>query len=146
MLIIVLKQVEEEIRELEARLYQPYSSEACKSLARQPQASLATAVSMAKLLNQREKTASESPLLATESLQRENSEKDFKEQGRKEAFKKRYRNIAKCSNSDAVKVINCLNFEGRRCQGGPSWRKDGQKEILGSKFPRSIVILKTISI
>ncbi|KAL0903966.1 hypothetical protein M5K25_026032 [Dendrobium thyrsiflorum] len=119
LLINVLNQGNEQMRELEAQLDQPYSSEACKSLASQVQATLATAISMAKLLNQPAKT-SESPLLVSESPRSENSENVFK---KRKTMTRLNKQVRVCSPSSAL-------------DDGYSWRKYGQKEILGSKFPR----------
>ncbi|PKU85328.1 putative WRKY transcription factor 53 [Dendrobium catenatum] len=75
---------------------------------------------MAKLLNQPAK-ASESPLLATESPRSENSEKVFKKRKTKTRLNTQ---VLLCSPSSAV-------------NDGYSWRKYGQKVILGSKFHRA---------
>ncbi|KAL0924020.1 hypothetical protein M5K25_004821 [Dendrobium thyrsiflorum] len=134
MLINVLNQGNEHMRELQAQLDQPFSTEACKLLATKAKSALSSAISMAKLLESscQRPTGFDSPPSASDSPKSDSSDKVFKELERREMCKKRKtlprwsRQVRACSNSAMEGPLD----------DGYSWRKYGQKDILGAKFPR----------
>ncbi|XP_028548729.1 probable WRKY transcription factor 53 isoform X2 [Dendrobium catenatum] len=135
MLINVLNQGNEHMRELQAQLDQPFSAEACKLLATKAKSALSSAISLAKLLEpscQRPTGFVDSPPSASDSPKSDSSDKVFKELERREMCKKRKtlprwsRQVRACSNSAMEGPLD----------DGYSWRKYGQKDILGAKFPR----------
>lgn len=133
-LINVLIQGDEHMRELQAQLDQPFSAEACKLLATKAKSAVSSAISIAKLLETsfRRRAGSESPLSASGSPRSDGSDKAFKEQERREMCKKR-KTLPRWSSQ--VRACSSSSMEGP-LDDGYSWRKYGQKDILGAKFPR----------
>ncbi|KAG0495925.1 hypothetical protein HPP92_000616 [Vanilla planifolia] len=123
-LIDVLNQGKEQILELEAQLSQPCTVETCRALARQAQSSFAMAIVVTKLIQQRSKPAGSSLQLPA-GLD--------KEQEKKEMSKKRKSLQQKWSSNVQVCVGSSME---RSLDDGHNWRKYGQKDILGSIFPR----------
>lgn len=131
MLIDILSQGNDHIMELEAHLYnlQTFSSEACLLLSSKVQSTFATAITMTKLIEQR---SLRSPPSATDSPRSQSSGKSFKEPERREMCNKRKAlprwsgQVQACSGSAMEMPVD----------DGYSWRKYGQKDILGAKFPR----------
>ncbi|XP_010915679.1 probable WRKY transcription factor 41 isoform X2 [Elaeis guineensis] len=140
LLIEELTQGEEQAGQLEARLDEPSSTELCKSLAQQIRLRINKAISMAKSINSEgsqqppcpNNTSSGSPRSASGSPRSENSERAFKEHERREMSKKR-KTLAKWTSQ--VRATVGANAEGP-LDDGFSWRKYGQKDILGAKHPR----------
>ncbi|XP_020576832.1 probable WRKY transcription factor 30 [Phalaenopsis equestris] len=128
MLMDLLNQGNEHIMELEAHLdnHHNFSSETCLLLSSKVQATFSAAITMTKLIEQR---SYRFPPSATNS---HSSERSFKEIERREMCKKRKSlprwsgQVQACSGSAMEIAI----------EDGHSWRKYGQKDILGAKFPR----------
>ncbi|KAK8970106.1 putative WRKY transcription factor 41 [Platanthera guangdongensis] len=130
-LIDVLTQGTSHAMALESHLNQPFfSPESCKLSLRQLQSALATAMGMTKIMEQGRLLP---PLpQESDSPTSDCSGRTFKEQERRERCKKR-------------KALPRWSRQMRACLGsamegpiddGHSWRKYGQKDILGTKFPR----------
>ncbi|XP_008791438.1 probable WRKY transcription factor 53 [Phoenix dactylifera] len=135
LLISELIQVQELVRQLEAHLDQPSPIEFCKSLARKILPSVEKSISLARMSDsegQKQLAGTESPRSATESPRSENSNQAFKDSDRKEMSKKR-KTLPK--RTSQVAVSPGAGVEGP-LDDGYSWRKYGQKEILGAKYPR----------
>ncbi|XP_008783826.2 probable WRKY transcription factor 41 [Phoenix dactylifera] len=140
LLLQVLTQGEEQTGQLEAQLDEPSSAELRKSLAQQIRFSFSKAISMAKSISSEgsqqppcpNNTSSGSLRSASGSPRSENSERAFKEHERREMSKKR-KTLARWTNQ--VRVSSAANAEGP-LDDGFSWRKYGQKDILGAQHPR----------
>ncbi|XP_010925765.1 probable WRKY transcription factor 41 isoform X2 [Elaeis guineensis] len=140
LLLEVLTQGEEQNRQLQAQLDDPSSAELSKSLAQQIQFTFNKAITMAKLIaadNSRQppcpnNTSPGSPRSASRSPRSENSEKAFKEHEKKGMSKKR-KSLPKWTSQ--VRISSGATAEGQ-IDDGFSWRKYGQKDILGAKYPR----------
>lgn len=128
----VLNQGSEHMRELQTQFDKPcISAEECKLLAAKVKSAISSAISMAKLL---EKPAGfDSPTSASDSPRSEGSGKASKELERREMNKKRK---SQPRWSSQVRAHSGFSMEGS-VDDGYSWRKYGQKDILGAKFPRS---------
>ncbi|XP_020577293.1 probable WRKY transcription factor 41 [Phalaenopsis equestris] len=135
MLINVLNQGNEHMGELQAQLDQPFAAETCKLLAAKAKSAVSAAISMARLLE----PASQAPnsfdslLSASDSPKSDGSDKAFKELERREMCKKR-KTLPRWSSQ--VRACSSSSMDGP-LDDGYSWRKYGQKDILGAKFPRS---------
>ncbi|KAG1330347.1 putative WRKY transcription factor 41 [Cocos nucifera] len=140
LLLEVLTHGEEQIRQLQAQLDDPSSAELSKSLAQQIQFAFNKAISTAKLIgagNSRQppcpnKTSCGSPRSASRSPRSENSEKAFEDHEQREMSKKRS-TLPKWTSQ--VRISSGATAEGP-IDDGFSWRKYGQKGILGAKYPR----------
>nr|QGQ64030.1 WRKY transcription factor 7 [Santalum album] len=77
-------------------------------------------------------TADSPPSLAGSSPRSDGSDRDVKDQYQKEVFKKRK---TQPQWTEHVQICGGGGFEGP-LDDGFSWRKYGQKEILGANFPR----------
>ncbi|XP_073115068.1 probable WRKY transcription factor 53 [Elaeis guineensis] len=133
LLVSELIQVQELVRQLEAHLDQPSPIEFCKSLARQILPSIERSISIAKMSDsegQQRLAGTESPRSATESPCSENSNQAFKDCDRKEMSKKRKTLPRRTSQ---VTVCPGAGVEGP-LDDGYSWRKYGQKDILGANI------------
>ncbi|CAL9061626.1 unnamed protein product [Musa banksii] len=145
-LLRLLAQGEEQARQLEAHLEAPSLAEHCKSLLQRVRSTLEEAISMAKLVDYEMSrqpachnaiaeaaaaAASDSPRSNSGSPRSESSERVFKEHERMEMCKKR-KTLPKWTNQ--VRVSSGGVTEG--LEDGYSWRKYGQKEILGARHPR----------
>ncbi|XP_020675371.2 probable WRKY transcription factor 53 [Dendrobium catenatum] len=133
MLIDVLREGNGHVMELEAHLYnyETFSSETCLLLSSKLQSTFATAIAIIKLMEQRG-LPSPPPSSATDSPRSQSSERSFKEQERREMCKKR-KSLPRWS--EQVKACSGSAME-IPLDDGHSWRKYGQKDILGAKFPR----------
>ncbi|KAG0486382.1 hypothetical protein HPP92_008477 [Vanilla planifolia] len=135
LLVSVLSQGTELIREIEGQLGLPCSAETCKLLAGEAQSIFARAIAIANALEQAATptaNSSDSPLSNSDSPRCLRSDKAFKELERSEMCKKRKNLPRWCSQ---VSACSGSSMEGP-VDDGYSWRKYGQKEILGAKFPR----------
>nr|AVO00698.1 WRKY transcription factor 41-like [Cymbidium sinense] len=134
MLINVLTQGNEHMRELQVQLDQPFSAETCKLLAAKATSAVSSAISMARLLEPacRRPTGLDSPPSASDSPKSDGSDKAFKELERRENCKKR-KTLPRWSSQ--VRACSSSSMDGP-FDDGYSWRKYGQKDILGAKFPR----------
>ncbi|XP_072964860.1 uncharacterized protein [Typha angustifolia] len=140
-LLNVLTQGEEQTSQLESNLNQSNTpTTLSKSIAQQLHSTLNKAISMAKLIIDSESsrkppcpnsTASDSPRSTGGSPGSENSGRAFKELKFREMSKKR-KALPKWSTK--VRVSSGETIEGTP-DDGYSWRKYGQKDILGAKFP-----------
>ncbi|OAY77936.1 putative WRKY transcription factor 41 [Ananas comosus] len=164
-LLNVLSQGEEQTLRLEACVGDPDSAEMCRHLARQTHSLFQQAAAMARLIadsrqqpssnNNNNNTntaavASDSPPRSgSGSPTSESSERASKEQERREMSKKsgfffslicdRRKTLPRWTNQ--VRVTSGGSSDGGGViEGTPddgySWRKYGQKDILGAKFPR----------
>ncbi|WOL08286.1 putative WRKY transcription factor 41 [Canna indica] len=134
LLLSLLSQGEQQTRQLEANLEAASPDEHCKSLLQQIRSNLEEAISMAKMMDNTAGTAAasdSSPRSNSGSPRSENSDRVFKEHERRELCRKRktmpkWTSQARVSGSGAAEGL----------EDGYSWRKYGQKEILGAKHPR----------
>ncbi|XP_072982483.1 uncharacterized protein [Typha latifolia] len=134
LLLDVLAHGKEHVRELEAHLNESGLGEKCKLLAQQVESTLKTAIAMAKMISCE---AADSPWSPSGSGSPPSYDSErawaFKEHERREMSKKR-KTLPKWTS----KV--CISSGGGAIEGSPddgySWRKYGQKDILGAKFPR----------
>ncbi|XP_038986227.1 probable WRKY transcription factor 41 [Phoenix dactylifera] len=140
LLLKALTQGEEQIRQLQAHLDDPSSAEQSKSLAQQIRFTFTKAISMAKLISADSarqppcpnNTSAGSPRSTGRRPRSENSEKAFRERERRETSNKR-RALPRWSGQ--VRISSGATAEGP-IDDGFSWRKYGQKDILGAKYPR----------
>ncbi|KAH7682350.1 WRKY domain-containing protein [Dioscorea alata] len=146
MLVELLIDGEEQVKKLEANLGEQASPEFCRALAQNIESTFKKAIKMVKLRDQDASHAlppfcsnnttpslsPESPLSPNASPRSETSDKVFKDQERREISKKR-KTLPKWSNQ--VKVNPGAGIEAP-LDDGHSWRKYGQKDILGARHPR----------
>nr|CAD1822248.1 unnamed protein product [Ananas comosus var. bracteatus] len=152
-LLNVLSQGEEQTLRLEACVGNPDSAEMCRHLARQTHSLFQQAAAMARLIADSRQQPSSSnnnntntaavasdspPRSGSGSPTSESSERASKEQERREMSKKR-KTLPRWTNQ--VRVTSGGSGDGGGViEGTPddgySWRKYGQKDILGAKFPR----------
>lgn len=126
LLMSVLAQGEEEARKLKAKLSDPMDVESCKSLAKNVQSSFEAAIAMARNMEGR----SSSPQSGgSESPRSENWEEE-------EGMCKKRKGLPKWSSQ--VRVCLGGGIEGP-LDDGFNWRKYGQKDILGAKYPRFVI-------
>lgn len=143
LLMNVLAQGEQQTRQLKAQLDDPLNVESCRSLARQVQVSFENAIAMAKSLGTKGTGTGngvvvvgglDSPPLSggSESPRSEGSDQGMK--GEMMTCKKR-KGLPTWSSQ--VRVNLGGGIEGP-LDDGYSWRKYGQKDILGAKYPRLV--------
>ncbi|KAJ6821963.1 putative WRKY transcription factor 41 [Iris pallida] len=137
-LLRVLAQGQEQTSQLEAHLDQPSTAQVCKSLAQQIESTFQTAISMMaeglQHQQQQQLAHTDSPPSAGDSPCSDSSDRVFKDHERMEMYKKRKsmprwsKQVRVCSGGGAIK---------EPLVDGYTWRKYGQKDILGSKHQRS---------
>ncbi|KAJ0989320.1 hypothetical protein J5N97_007676 [Dioscorea zingiberensis] len=141
LLVELLTAGEEQIRQLEANLAEQSSFEICKALAHEIESTFKKAISMAKLgespvcsnaITATNITNPDSPRSTNGSPRSETSDRVFKDQERREMTKKR-KTLPRWSNQ--VRVSSGAGAEAP-LDDGYSWRKYGQKDILGAVYPR----------
>ncbi|XP_072966585.1 probable WRKY transcription factor 53 isoform X1 [Typha angustifolia] len=130
LLVAELCHIKELVRQLEDHMDQPSPIEFCKSLTPEINLSLEKSISMAKKSNST--CRMESPCSVIGSPRSETSDQPFKYHDPREKSKKR-KTLPKWRSQ--VKVSPGGGVEGP-LDDGYSWRKYGQKHILGAKFPR----------
>lgn len=138
LLMSVLAQGEQQTRQLEAQLDGPLDLESCKSLAREVQLSFENAVAMAKSMGTRGTVTGYavavggwgSPLQSGGS---ESPRSEGSDQGMMMMMCKKRKGLPKWRSQ--VRVNLGGGIEGP-LDDGYSWRKYGQKDILGAKYPR----------
>lgn len=136
-LVEVLMHGEEQLRQLEACLDVHSPVEHKKQLVLQAQSHFKRAISMAKSIDHERfrqgpgasAAALDSP--RSNSGGSDNSDKALKEQERREMCKKR-KTLPKWTSQ--IRISSSEGVDG--LDDGHSWRKYGQKEILGAKYPR----------
>ncbi|XP_008775571.1 probable WRKY transcription factor 41 [Phoenix dactylifera] len=138
LLVAELTQIRELARQMEAHLDQPCPIEFCKPLAEKILSSIDKSICMAKKSDsegqqqQQQLAGTDSPRSATESPHSENSNQAFRDYDRKEMSKKR-KTLPRWTSQ--IKVCPGEGVEGP-LDDGHSWRKYGQKDILGATYPR----------
>ncbi|KAM0944494.1 putative transcription factor WRKY family [Dioscorea sansibarensis] len=145
LLVELLIDGEEQVKKLEANLGEQASPEFCKALAQDIESTFKKAIKMVKLRHQdagqllpfcsnntTPSLSPESPRSANASPRSQTSDRVFKDQERREISKKR-KTLPKWSNQ--VRVNPGGGIEAP-LDDGYSWRKYGQKDILGAKHPR----------
>ncbi|URE49251.1 WRKY [Musa troglodytarum] len=155
-LLRLLAQADEQMKQLEANLGDASAADHCRSLVQQISAALEEAVSMAKLMDSEgpqqpawpDNAAVDLPRWNSEGMRRENSETVLKEQERREMCKKRifvrqgYLTVVIFgSQENSAQTDDPVQVSGSQAGGVPedgySWKKYGQKEILGTRHRRA---------
>ncbi|KAJ8479692.1 hypothetical protein OPV22_023419 [Ensete ventricosum] len=139
LMLRLLAQAEGQTRQLEANLGDASAAELCRPLAQQIRSALEESVSIAKLMDSEGQqqpawpgnAAVDLPRWNSEGLRSENSETVLKEHERREMCKKR-RTLPKWT----IQVQVSGSQASRAPEDGYSWRKYGQKEILGTRHRR----------
>ncbi|THU52902.1 hypothetical protein C4D60_Mb10t08800 [Musa balbisiana] len=139
LLLRLLAQAEEQTRQLEANLGDASAADHCRSLVQQISSALKEAVSVARLMDSEGpqqpawpgNAAVDLPRWNSEGLRSENSETVLKEQERREMCKKR-----KTLPKWTIQVQVSGSQAGVVPEDGYTWRKYGQKEILGTRHRR----------
>ncbi|KAJ6830061.1 putative WRKY transcription factor 41 [Iris pallida] len=132
-LLRVLAQGQEKTRQLEASLDEPSTAQVCKSLAQQIESTFHTAISMMAEGSQQQLVRADSPPSAGDSPHSEGSDRVFKDYERMEMCKRR-KSMPRWSRQ--VRVCSAGGGTEEPLVDGYSWRKYGQKDILGSMYPR----------
>ncbi|KAJ8483543.1 hypothetical protein OPV22_016028 [Ensete ventricosum] len=116
------------VSELQSHLDHPSAAELCKSLATEILSSIGKSILMAKSGDP------DGELQAGDSPRSENSSPAFRDPGRRDLMKKR-KTMHKWTNQ--VRLIPGVGGVEGPVDDGYSWRKYGQKDILGAKHPRA---------
>ncbi|URE09670.1 WRKY transcription factor [Musa troglodytarum] len=116
------------VSQLQSHLDHPSAAELCKSLATEILSSIGKSILMAKSGDP------DGELQAGDSPRSENSSPAFRDPGRRDLMKKR-KAMHKLTNQ--VRLIPGVGGVEGPVDDGYSWRKYGQKDILGAKHPRA---------
>ncbi|CAD5179006.1 transcription factor WRKY19-like isoform X2 [Musa acuminata AAA Group] len=116
------------VSQLQSHLDHPSAAELCKSLATEILSSIGKSILMAKSGDP------DGDLQAGNSPRSENSSPAFRDPGRRDFMKKK-KTMHKLTNQ--VRLIPGVGGVEGPVDDGYSWRKYGQKDILGAKHPRA---------